>query len=55
MIDKETCGRILALVHKEVVPAIDRSIHNLTAIGANAMCITDEMVLNIMTNKHCSV
>ena len=34
---------------------IDRSIHNLTAIGADAMCITDEMVLNIMTNKHCSV
>jgi len=33
---------------------IDRSIHNLTAIGADAMCITDEMVLNIMTNKHCS-
>jgi len=32
---------------------IDRSIHNLTAIGADAMCITDEMVLNIMTNKHC--
>ena len=32
---------------------IDRSIHNLTAIGADAMCITDEMVLDIMTNKHC--
>jgi len=32
---------------------IDRSIHNLTAIGADAMCITDEMVLKIMTNKHC--
>ena len=32
---------------------IDRSIHNLTAIGADAMCITDEMVLNIMTNKRC--
>ena len=32
---------------------IDRSIHNLTAIGADAMCITDEMVLEIMTNKHC--
>ena len=31
---------------------IDRSIHNLTAIGADAMCITDEMVLDIMTNKH---
>ena len=32
---------------------IDRSIHNLTAIGADAMCITDEMVLEIMTNKRC--
>jgi L-cysteine desulfidase len=32
---------------------IDRSIHNLTAIGADAMCITDEMVLNIMTTKGC--
>ena len=32
---------------------IDRSIHNLTAIGADAMCITDEMVLDIMTNKGC--
>jgi len=32
---------------------IDRSIHNLTAIGADAMCITDEMVLGIMTSKSC--
>lgn len=32
---------------------IDRSIHNLTAIGADAMCNTDEMVLNIMTTKGC--
>ena len=32
---------------------IDRSIHNLTAIGADAMCITDEMVLKIMTSKGC--
>ena len=32
---------------------IDRSIPNLTAIGADAMCITDEMVLDIMTNKGC--
>ena len=32
---------------------IDRSIHNLTAIGADAMCITDEMVLRIMTSKGC--
>jgi len=30
---------------------VDRSIHNLTVIGADAMCATDNMVLNIMTNK----
>ena len=32
---------------------VDRSIRNLTAIGADAMCLTDEMVLNIMTSKGC--
>jgi L-cysteine desulfidase len=30
---------------------VDRSIHNLTSIGADAMCKTDDMVLNIMTSK----
>ena len=30
---------------------VDRSIHNLTAIGADGMGITDEMVLRIMTSK----
>ncbi len=30
---------------------VDRSIHNLTSIGADAMCATDTMVLNIMTTK----
>lgn len=30
---------------------VDRSIHNLTNIGKDAMSSTDEMVLNIMTNK----
>ena len=30
---------------------VDRSIHNLTSIGADAMRATDEMVLNIMTHK----
>lgn len=30
---------------------VDRSIHNLTSIGADAMRITDDMVLNIMTHK----
>ena len=31
---------------------VDRSIRNLTVIGADAMCATDTMVLNIMTTKH---
>jgi L-cysteine desulfidase len=30
---------------------VDRSIRNLTVIGADAMCATDAMVLNIMTGK----
>lgn len=30
---------------------VDKSIHNLTSIGADAMCKTDEIVLNIMTTK----
>ena len=33
--------------------SVDKSIHNLTAIGANGMGITDEMVLQIMTTKGC--
>ncbi|MGI6242424.1 MAG: serine dehydratase subunit alpha family protein [Prevotella sp.] len=32
---------------------VDRSIHNLTSIGKQAMCPTDEMVLDIMTHKGC--
>ena len=30
---------------------VDRSIHNLTSIGADAMCKTDDMVLQIMATK----
>lgn len=30
---------------------VDRSIHNLTVIGKEAMCSTDDMILNIMTHK----
>ena len=30
---------------------VDRSIHNLTSIGKEAMCATDDMVLDIMTHK----
>lgn len=32
---------------------VDRSIHNLTSIGADAMRQTDDMVLDIMTHKGC--
>lgn len=32
---------------------VDRSIRNLTSIGKQAMCPTDEMVLDIMTHKGC--
>ncbi len=30
---------------------VDRSIRNLTSLGKDAMCATDDMVLSIMTNK----
>ena len=30
---------------------VDRSIHNLTHIGKDAMCATDDLVLDIMTGK----
>jgi len=30
---------------------VDKSIRNLTSIGKEAMCNTDDMVLNIMTHK----
>ena len=32
---------------------VDKSIRNLTSIGADAMCKTDDMILNIMTSKDC--
>ena len=32
---------------------VDKCIHNLTSIGADAMRATDDMVLNIMTHKSC--
>jgi len=36
-----------------VEECVDKTIHNLTAIGADAMCQTDDLVLRIMTNKGC--
>ena len=32
---------------------VDKSIHNLTSIGRESMCPTDEKVLDIMTHKGC--
>lgn len=50
---------LLAMEGKCVCPSegivddsVDKSIHNLTSIGADAMIKTDDMVLNIMTSKH---
>ena len=34
---------------------VDRSIHNLTAIGSRGMDITDRYVLDIMTGKKATV
>lgn len=31
---------------------VDRTIQNLTRLGKNAMCVTDDMVLDIMTSKN---
>lgn len=49
---------MLAMEHKCVTEAegiicddVDRSIHNLTSIGREAMQATDRLVLHIMTNK----
>ena len=49
---------MLAIQHKYVTSAegiieddVDRSIHNLTAIGSTGMDVTDRYVLNIMTHK----
>ena len=46
-------GKCVSSSEGIVDDSVDRSIHNLTAIGANGMGPTDEMVLNIMTSKGC--
>ena len=46
-------GKCVSSQEGIVDDCVDRTIHNLTAIGADAMCITDEMVLDIMTSKGC--
>ena len=44
-------GRHVTSAEGIVDDDVDRSINNLTVIGADAMCATDQMVLNIMTGK----
>jgi L-cysteine desulfidase len=44
-------GKCVTAEEGIVDDSVDKSIHNLTAIGADAMCKTDELVLNIMTTK----
>ena len=46
-------GKCVTAEEGIVDDSVDKSIHNLTAIGADAMCKTDELVLNIMTTKGC--
>ena len=44
-------GKCVSSEEGIVDDSVDKSIHNLTSIGADAMCKTDDMVLSIMTNK----
>ena len=46
-------GKCVTSAEGIVEECVDKSIHNLTAIGANGMGPTDEMVLRIMTSKGC--
>jgi len=46
-------GKCVSSSEGIVDDCVDKSIHNLTAIGANGMGTTDEMVLKIMTSKGC--
>lgn len=44
-------GKCVSSAEGIVDESVDKSIHNLTSIGADAMCKTDDMVLSIMTTK----
>ena len=46
-------GKCVSSAEGIVDDCVDRTIHNLTAIGADAMCQTDHLVLRIMTTKGC--
>ena len=44
-------GKCVTSAEGIVDDCVDKSIHNLTSIGAEARCNTDDMVLHIMTSK----
>ena len=44
-------GKCVTSAEGIVDDCVDKTIHNLTAIGADAMCQTDDLVLRIMTGK----
>ena len=46
-----TEGRCVTSEEGIICEDVDRSIHNLTSIGREAMLETDRLVLNIMTTK----
>ena len=46
-------GKCVSSEEGIVDDCVDKSIHNLTAIGADGVGITDEMVLKMMTQKNC--
>ncbi len=46
-------GKCVSSAEGIIDDCVDRSIHNLTSIGADAMRATDDMVLSIMTHKGC--
>ena len=46
-------GKCVTSAEGIVDDSVAKSIHNLTSIGAEAMCATDDMVLGIMTTKGC--
>ena len=46
-------GKCVTSAEGIVDDCVDKTIHNLTSIGADGMGRTDEMVLNIMTSKGC--
>lgn len=46
-------GKCVSSAEGIIDECVDRSIHNLTSIGADAMRATDDMVLSIMTHKGC--